>query len=149
MEEFMETQTDKSTWTAEDWFMFDQAQLRWFKERGAEPMKVCAEPGDLILWDSRLIHYGAGAEEESTSIRTVVYCAMTPARLISKEALEMKKRVFEKWGNTTHWPHDNIVMREVQAIWEDGTRDPKDRDEPIEKPKMSERLLKLTGVMAY
>lgn len=73
----------------------------------------------------------------------------TPAKLATEEALEQKRTTFRSWGGTTHWPHDNIVIRNNQTLLEDGTRDPRDRDQPLELPEMSDNLLKLVGIKAY
>jgi hypothetical protein len=148
-DEFFDTKTDKSTWDPLDRYLFDQDQLAWFKARGVKPHKVCAEVGDLILWDSRTIHYGAEPTENSNQIRTVIYAAYTPARLASPDQIELKKQVFNSFGGTTHWPHDNIVPRETKTYLEDGTRDPRDRDEPLEMPEMSLKLLRLAGAQPY
>jgi ectoine hydroxylase-related dioxygenase (phytanoyl-CoA dioxygenase family) len=145
-ERFFETQTDKSAWSKKDLYLFSDAQLEWY---GIQPDKVCAEPGDLILWDSRLIHYGAEPTEKSDVIRTVIYASYTPAGFASKEALETKAEDFKQWGGTTHWPHDNIVPRDKRAFREDGTPDPKNREEPLNKPEITDQLLKLAGVLAY
>jgi len=147
-EEFFDTQTDKSTWTTQDFYPFKD-HISWFTARGITPVKVNASPGDLILWDSRTIHYGAEPTEKGTTIRTIIYVAYTPARFASKEALEVKKEVFEKWRGTTHWPHDNLVSMDNQPLLDDGTVDPRDRTEPLEMPERSERLLKLAGVLPY
>jgi hypothetical protein len=149
MDEFLDTQTEKNTWQRIDFFKFDEAQLSWFTSRGIKPQKVCAEVGDLILWDSRTIHYGSVPTEKSTQIRTVIYAAYTPARLASEETLKKKMEIFGQYGATTHWPHDNIRIREVKTLLEDGTRDPRDRDEPLEKPEMTDKLLRLGGLMRY
>jgi hypothetical protein len=148
-DEFFDTQTDKNTWKMIDRYSFDEAQLSWFAQRGIRPLKVCAEVGDLILWDSRTIHYGRVPTEKSNQIRTAIYAAFTPARLASEETLAKKKAIFREWGGTTHWPHDNIRIREVKTYLEDGTRDPRDRDAPLEPPEMTDKLLKLAGVKPY
>lgn len=148
-DEFFDTQTDKSTWDPMDRYMFDKQQLEWFHGKGIQPYKVCADVGDLILWDSRLIHYGSEPSEKSNQIRTVIYAAYTPARLASADQLAIKKSVFERWGGTTHWPHDNIRTRDTQTFLEDGTRDPRDRDQPLELPELNDKLLQLAGVKAY
>jgi len=148
-DEFFDTQTDKSSWDPLDRYMFDQDQLAWFRRRGIHPKKVCAGVGDLILWDSRTIHYGAEPEPSSTTVRTVIYAAYTPAILASEEALKVKAEIFRAYGGTTHWPHDNIVKRNNQTFLEDGTRDPRDRDAPIELSVMSDELLRLAGVKSY
>lgn len=148
-EEFFDTRTDKTTWRKKDLFMFDNDQLQWFKDKGISPLKVEADYGDLILWDSRTIHYGAEPTELSNTIRTVIYAAYTPARLATPEALKVKAEVFEKFGGTTHWPHDNISPRIEKAKKDDGTVDPRDHSEPREKPEKSNMLLRLAGVKPY
>jgi hypothetical protein len=148
-DEFFDTQTDKATWDPLDRYMFSGPQLDWFKARGIQPHKVCADTGDLILWDSRTIHYGAEPLETSNQIRTVIYTAYAPARLASEEQLKIKAEVFSKYGGTTHWPHENIVVRDTRTFLPDGTRDPRDREQPRKLPVMSDKLLKLAGVKRY
>ena len=59
------------------------------------------------------------------------------------------KEVFEKYGATTHWPHDNMELRGLHAKLADGTLDPRNRDEPLEKPEYTSKLLRLAGVESY
>lgn len=50
----------KAAWGAavpDDWFGFDEGELGWFEGRGCEVVKVCAGAGDLIVWDSRTVHW--------------------------------------------------------------------------------------------
>ncbi|CZT45027.1 uncharacterized protein RSE6_05300 [Rhynchosporium secalis] len=149
-EEFFDTQTDARTWTRKDWYKFSKEELEWFTwKKGLKPLKVCAEPGDLIIWDSRTIHYGAEPTEKSDTIRTVIYAAYTPAKWATKGDLEIKKDIFESYLGTTHWPHENFVKRYAGSMLEDGTRDPNDRTEPFELPEMTPALLKLAGAMPY
>lgn len=148
-DEFFDTQTDKSTWSSKDWYPFEKDQLAWFAEKGIKPQKICADVGDLILWDSRTIHYGSEPSELSKQIRTVIYVTYTPERLANEESLEKKRTIFESWGATTHWPHDNINVRENKTFLEDGTRDPRDRDQPLELPELSDKLLKFAGLKKY
>lgn len=148
--EFFDTQTKSESWLPpKDIYLFSKDQLEWWKERGITPHKVCAEPGDLILWDSRTIHYGSDPTEKGDQIRTVVYVTCMPANLASPEQLALKKKVFESYGSTTHWPHEHIIFRNVQTLLPDGTRDPRDRDEPLEKHELTDQLLKLAGVIPY
>jgi ectoine hydroxylase-related dioxygenase (phytanoyl-CoA dioxygenase family) len=149
VEEYFDTKTDPKTWEWKDNRYFDEEEMQWFFKRGLKPIKVLAEPGDLILWDSRTIHWGGEPTEKSDTIRTVIYAAYTPANMATKEALAEKKRVFDAYGATTHWPHDNIKLRELVARRPDGTVDPRNRSAPLEMPEQSERLLKLAGLKAY
>jgi hypothetical protein len=148
-EEFFETQTDKTTWQVRDGYDFTEEQVKWFTDHGITPHKVCASPGDLIIWDSRTIHWGTEPTEKGNTIRTVIYASYAPAYLASPETLKTKSQVFQAWEATTHWAHDNIVFKKTDALLDDGTIDPKSRSEPREKPVLSDKLLRLAGVKAY
>ncbi len=55
--------------------------LQWFYDRGCKWIKLCADPGDVILWDSRCIHYGASPEGDSPRM------AIVRARLLPRMGL--------------------------------------------------------------
>jgi ectoine hydroxylase-related dioxygenase (phytanoyl-CoA dioxygenase family) len=120
---FFDTQTDSSTWKVMDRYLFNPSELSWFADRGIKTLKVCAEVGDLILWDSRTVHYGSEPSENSNTIRTAIYAFYTPAKLTSKETTEIKEKTFRAWSGTTHWLHDNIRERKNETFLGD-------RDEP-------------------
>lgn len=136
-----------------DIYLFPKGELEWFEKRGLKPHKVCAEPGDLLLWDSRTIHYGADSTEAGKNIRTAIYATYLPASLATADQLAKKKAVFERFECTTHWPHEHIEpgAARAKAFLPDGTIDPRaeDRREPIERPDYSDKLLKLAGVLPY
>jgi ectoine hydroxylase-related dioxygenase (phytanoyl-CoA dioxygenase family) len=148
-DEFLETQTDSSTWKKDDLIFLDKKQLEWFKSRNIEPHKVCAGVGDLILWESRVIHYGALPSQASNTIRTVIYASYAPAKLASAKTLELKAETFRNYGGTSHWPYDNIAVKEVDKLEGNGAKDPWARDRPNEIPEFSEKLLQLAGVLPY
>ena len=107
---------------------------------------------EVISHQSRMLMLNQGGEPEpgkSNTIRTVVYAACAPAKLASEEAIAEKRKVFELNGATTHWPHDNIKLRDLQARLPDGTLDPRHRVQPLEQAERTEQLLRLAGVMAY
>lgn len=129
----------------DDLFLFRQEQLKWFEQRGCELVKVCAEPGDVIIWDSRTMHYAAFPEGDIT--RTIIYACYTPAAFGTPEDLEKKAGMFERFEGTTHWPHRNIRPHGKAMI--NGKVDPKERDEPLCKPVVTERMLQLAAVKPY
>ena len=65
------------------------------------------------------------------------------------EVLEAKARVFDAFGATTHWPHDNIKLRDTVVRLPYGTVDPRNRTDPLEKPERTDQLLRLAGVLSY
>ncbi|OKL58327.1 hypothetical protein UA08_06397 [Talaromyces atroroseus] len=133
-----------------DIYIFPESELAWFEQRGLKPLKVCAQPGDLILRDSRTIHYGSDPTEKGTRIRTAIYATYMPARLANADQLERKKKVFEEYGNTTHWPFEHIEpgSRRALPLLKNGEVDPRlaERNKPLEMPEMSDKLLKLAGI---
>lgn len=149
IEHFFDTQTDQSSWKTKDLHLISEDDMEWFEERDMKPMKVIAEPGDLILWDSRTVHWGGEPSTKSNTIRTVIYASYSPADWATTDALERKKVAFEAYQATTHWAHDNIVPREKEAYLPDGSLDPRNRSKPLEEPECTERLLQLVGVKAY
>lgn len=79
--EFFEThEGDKPAegWTWRDSHHFSKEQEKWFLDRGCKWKKVEAGPGDVILWDSRCMHYGAAAKGQRPRIAT---CESTRRRL--------------------------------------------------------------------
>ena len=57
-------------WTWRDSHKFKEADLDWFYKRGCKWVKVEAHPGDVILWDSRTVHYGAAAHGDRPRVAT-------------------------------------------------------------------------------
>jgi ectoine hydroxylase-related dioxygenase (phytanoyl-CoA dioxygenase family) len=128
-----------------DLFIFKEEDVKWFEKRGCEMIKVNLEPGDLVLWDSRTMHYACFPEGDL--IRHVQYVCMTPARFAKKEDMDLKAELFRTWQGTTHWPHCNI--RKAGVPIRDGKEDPHNRTEPLEKPEITQQVLRLAGVEAY
>ncbi|CRG83306.1 hypothetical protein PISL3812_00657 [Talaromyces islandicus] len=149
VEEFFAQNTDHTQWDRKDFYSFTPDEIIWFENtKGFKSHKVIAEPGDLIIWDSRLVHYGAEPTANSDTIRTVTYVSYAPVDLASGETLKKKKEAFEKWLATTHWPHENIVLRSNQPVLPSGQVDTR-RNEPRDKPGLTDQLLQLAGVKAY
>ncbi|KAF4551084.1 Hypothetical protein D9617_14g075400 [Elsinoe fawcettii] len=128
-------------WTPE-WYGFKDTGMAWLAERGCEWIKLCAEPGDLLLWDSRTPHYNVSPTGEQA--RFAVYTCFMPVADATIEDLKKKKEAFERRVGTTHWPNarhtgSNVAMR-------DGKPDPHNRDRPRKEPELSDRALRLTGI---
>lgn len=79
-------------WTPE-WYGFTDRGMQWLKDHGCEWTKVCAEPGDLLLWDSRTPHYNLSPT--TSQPRFCIYTCYMPVKDASKEDLIRKKKAFE------------------------------------------------------
>ena len=128
-------------WTPE-WYGFTENGMKWLADHGCEWIKVCAEPGDLILWDSRAPHYNVPPTEMRD--RMAVYTCFMPVADATQEDLERKKDAFERKVGTTHWPNARHVGS--NQVMRDGAPCPVGRKGPVEEPVLSERAFKLTGI---
>ena len=76
----------------------------------AEAMVVEAKAGDLILWDSRVIHgskVGPAVLEAGEGLaRCTGLVCMTPRTKASPEVLHTRQLGFQSAIGFTHWPHE-------------------------------------------
>lgn len=128
-------------WTNE-WFGFTEGGMKWLGENGYQWEKVCAEPGDLLVWDSRTPHYNLSSK--TSQPRFAVYTCFMPVEQATQEDLIRKKEAFESFVGTTHWPNARHVGSNLAK--RNGEDDPHNRFEPMNKPMLDERAFRLTGI---
>lgn len=89
-----------------DWCPCDDQDLR------EKALLLFAEPGDLILWDSRTVHgglVGKGNYQQDEPVelaRLSVPVAMTPRKWASALVQQRRREGFEKGGTFNHCPHE-------------------------------------------
>ena len=76
-----------------EWYGFTDRGMQWLADHGCEWVKVCAEPGDLLLWDSRTPHYNLSSE--TTMPRFCIYTCYMPVKDATQDELRRKKDAFE------------------------------------------------------
>ncbi|KAJ5761642.1 hypothetical protein N7533_003681 [Penicillium manginii] len=143
-EEFHRDMADEEripAWTPE-WYGFTERGMKWLEDRGCTWEKISAEPGDLLLWDSRTPHYNLSPKNNQP--RFAIYTCFMPVADATQDDLLRKKDAFDRRVGTTHWPNakhtgSNVAQR-------DGKEDPHNRDRPVNEPVLSERAFKLTGI---
>ncbi|KAI0476580.1 hypothetical protein GGR56DRAFT_481415 [Xylariaceae sp. FL0804] len=140
-EEFRDEPDRIWAWTKE-WYGFTEKGMGWLKGKGCEWLKVEAEPGDLLLWDSRTPHYNLSPSGDRPRFAT--YTCYMPAAEASQEDLLRKRKAFEETKGTTHWP--NAVHVGGVPIIRDGQPCPYNDGKPRQLPKLTERGYKLTGI---
>lgn len=137
----MAWETPIPAWNPE-WYGFTDLGMKWLADKGCEWVKVCAEPGDLLIWDSRTPHYNLSPAEQTP--RFAIYTCYMPVKDATQEELIRKKDAYEKWLGTTHWPNCQVVGSNVAK--REGEDDPHNRFEPVNKPVLDEEGFKLTGM---
>jgi len=137
----------RKTWGPEDWFPFTREEVGWFTEAGCEVVKVCAGPGDLIIWDSRTIHYNRVPQSQQT--RSIIYACYAPAEFATPKDIELKRQLFQDRRGTTHWPNMNIYPGDAMEPLRLGKPDPYERERPFQDVEETDQVLKLAGVKPY
>ncbi|CAD6563606.1 MAG: hypothetical protein TREMPRED_000009 [Tremellales sp. Tagirdzhanova-0007] len=130
-------------WDEKDSYRFDEKQLRWFYDRGCTWRKIEAEAGDVILWDSRCIHYGAAAEASSPRIAT--YVCYKPARDATSEIQQVRRLAMGNYDNTSHDP----IMCRPTGSRINGVLTKDEQLRPRTLPVLSQRAKQLAGLVAY
>ncbi|KDE08197.1 hypothetical protein MVLG_01676 [Microbotryum lychnidis-dioicae p1A1 Lamole] len=128
---------------------FSDEEKQWFIDQGCEWLKVCAGPGDLILWDSSTMHQNE--PPSGTRDRMVTYVCMGPASLVSEQDKKVRDLAFQKGDGTSHAPFhgaDSIPRSEGRIRPETGKPDPL-FTQSLDPVKPTPQVLKLAGVVPY
>uniref|UniRef100_A0A6B2LAA0 Phytanoyl-CoA dioxygenase n=1 Tax=Arcella intermedia TaxID=1963864 RepID=A0A6B2LAA0_9EUKA len=104
-----------------DWIPLHNNRALWenmLPKAGLSPIKVCAEAGDFVVWDSRIIHCNAAAEDsreiptDGTLLpprRLVTYICMTPKSRLNPTIMDERRRCYYSGDTTSHWPEDVTI----------------------------------------
>jgi hypothetical protein len=90
-----------------DYYKLKHADVAALKTAGCTEKRVYVKKGDVIVWDSRLVHMGAGATNaEAKTVpssdsspacgRAAAFFCLLPLRLIPPKILEKKQKVYMK-----------------------------------------------------
>jgi len=106
-----------------DWTPLESDRTLWntiSKNESLKSIKLCCQPGDFVLWDSRTIHSGYPAIEpralpEKSSVklplrRLVAYVCMTPKSRMSATLAERRKQAYFLGWTTSHWPEECVAV---------------------------------------
>jgi hypothetical protein len=95
------------------------------KQAGLSPIKVCAQAGDMVLWDSRVIHCNAPPTTahplpKDGSIlpprRLVAYVCMTPMSRLTPDLIGKRQEAFRHGHTSSHWPEEIMISGTLPPI---------------------------------
>lgn len=89
-----------------DWYKLTESEKVQYRDR---VIKVCAEPGDFLLWDSRTFHANA-APVRPGAIRACTYICMLPQERISQYVRFKRQKAWEERRTSSHHPGDGFRM---------------------------------------
>lgn len=68
---------------------------------GAKSIDVAVKRGDMVIWDSRLLHQN----KYSSEFRLVQYVCMKPRQGANPAAIKKRLKYFKAQRTTSHWPY--------------------------------------------
>ena len=121
-----------------------------FKSFGCIEHRVKCPKGSLVIWDSRLLHYGAKPLKgrPNHNFRCVAYLSYTPRFLGNEKDIKRKSEIIGKRGSngylrtTNHWPHRPIMFPEIPSRM---TKANIPNILPLPNPYINPEYLYLTG----
>ncbi|MFT5686820.1 MAG: ectoine hydroxylase-related dioxygenase (phytanoyl-CoA dioxygenase family) [Myxococcota bacterium] len=89
-----------------DWYKLTDVEKNRYRDR---VIKVCAEPGDFLLWDSRTFHANT-VPVRPGAIRACTYICMLPQERISKHIRYNRQKAWNERRTSSHHPGDGFRM---------------------------------------
>ncbi|KAK1056849.1 hypothetical protein LTR74_014593 [Friedmanniomyces endolithicus] len=133
----------------ENGYDYTDEDVAFYHAQGCKEVKICANAGDLILWDSRTIHWNASPVGEQ--IRFISYVCCCPRNMASEGELARKLEVFQARKGSTHWPNMNVIpadgtKHDALPCRPNGSVDPANRLRPFIEPEETPTVMRLVGV---
>lgn len=87
-----------------DWYKLTDAEKVRYRDRA---IKVCAEPGDVLLWDSRTLHCNT-VPTRTEAMRAVAYVCQIPADRVEPRIRSKRQDAWEERRTSTHHPGEGF-----------------------------------------
>jgi hypothetical protein len=93
-----------------DWNLLTKEEIDVYKYYGCEEVAISCPAGSIVLWDSRVIHYGKHPEVNRIhpKNRAVVYLNYVPKEGVSEEVLGLRRDFFKDKLIASHYPHKRV-----------------------------------------
>ena len=89
-----------------DWYKFDDREKLDLAERA---IKVEAQAGDFLMWDSRTFHANA-VPTHTDAVRACVYVCMLPQARLSGAIRQRRQKAFDERRTSTHHPAEGFKL---------------------------------------
>ncbi|KAK7504942.1 hypothetical protein BaRGS_00003970 [Batillaria attramentaria] len=89
------------------------SNISWLSDQGCKRRRVPVPKGDLVLWDSRLVHANANpikGRRHPDRWRWMVTVCMTPASWAKAEDMALKQKAYNEMLLTRHWPSRGVYV---------------------------------------
>lgn len=96
----------------DDWYKLKDEEIKFYKDKGCSEVRILCDKGDLVLFDSRTVHFGSeclkGRAKEN--FRCVIYLTYLPRKGTSEANLKKKRKYFNEMRTTKHNPRKSLVF---------------------------------------
>lgn len=126
-----------------DWYMLNEDQERFYKNKNCIEKRIKCPRGSLVLWDGRTIHCGTQVDPTRTkpNFRCISYLCYAPRVLSDEYNLDLKRRALVELRTTSHnpciircFPTNPYLDKNINNIIN-----------VIERPDLTEIGMKLSG----
>lgn len=131
-----------------------EKQLNFVKEQGLQMKRIPLKRGDMVLWDSRLIHYSAPycSTAPKDAHRVHIFACMCPvpdnSKLVEGE-MKKRKNAYETKRVSKHSPGKIRLFGAKPRLWNDKDKEKFEKTPIPESAKMTEEEQKLYGLINY
>jgi len=89
-----------------DWYQFNKHELDWYRSKCAEQSVICPA-GSVIIWDSRLVHYGAKPKRcrQNKNTKCTAYLSYSNKKRASEITINKKIDGFQSLLTSNHYAH--------------------------------------------
>jgi ectoine hydroxylase-related dioxygenase (phytanoyl-CoA dioxygenase family) len=128
----------------DDWYKLNNDELKFYTDvKGCQPVEIVCGKGDLVLFESRTIHFGTESmkERETPNFRCIIYVCMMKREGTSEANLKKKREAFNNMRTTKHHPQKSLLFSKTPRTY--GSELPEIT--PIDPPVLTELGKRLAG----
>ena len=104
----------------DNWYRINENEYQTYvEEYKCKPRRIKCPANSLVLWDSRVIHFGAQPLKDRVepNVRMCIYICMLPRSLCTDKQLKLKQKRFNELRLTTHWPVESDMFSKNPRKW--------------------------------
>jgi len=129
----------------DDWYKLkNNDELKFYTDKGCKEARIICGKGDLVLFDSRTIHFGSESQRgrEQENFRCISYLCYLPRKGTSESNLKKKQKAFNEMRTTKHNPCKNLLFPKNPRVY---NKEELPEITQIEPPVLTELSRRLAG----
>lgn len=131
----------------DDWYKLKDEELKFYTDKGCQEVRILCNKGDLVLWDSKLQHFGSEVikNRQQENFRAVIYLSYLPRKGTSEANLKKKRKYFNEMRTTKHHAQKSLVFPKNPRTYNKESKDDLPIITQIDQPVLTELGKRLAG----